>query len=641
MPNQTKLEIKVKGGIINTISKAIYSSTTDKIRELVANSRDADSECVVISIDKDNKKLSIFDNGKGIDKDDIKKIFESLGYGLKRDKEGALSHFGLGLISILQLSTTKAYLYSKAKSKKAVLANIDTKELFDEHNETKNLNDYNFIDIYNKIDDDFINSTSSINKVLLKNKDLKEKYKFDTFTEIVLTDVLDSVLAEFENNTFSDQLSKTLPIGINKSDPFFDKIKSEKLKKSMIDFFEDETYCKTIDVFVNDEGFINEVNNGSDVKTDIITGLEKLYKYFPSFGRLREVTEENLVINEGINYKFYLLAKVDDLFTKEEGYQGKKVTGFTLRNQNFLVKENDYFDYDFLPDSLVNKPLRSWLYGEVFHKNLNEMLQVSRKDIIESNKDFQDFANDFAKKIDDINAKLRQAYNQRKEIRDSFVTPIRKIIEGESFRKIQNNIGTFFDNDPEKVEHFNKDIIQKLKTRTKKDWFNNESCLLKNILKKTEIEVKYDKFKIIISDLVNTESGEEMVAPISGKDNINTLKLSRSFFNTHSVDFLGEKFDVKFVYLGPDKGKTADAISYNVTDNKKEIFINIFNDKIKNYQIDVLEVIVLVDLAYSRSNDKDDMREYLLDYLQDNYKSIANQTLITRLGKYLTMKVDI
>ena len=95
------------------------------------------------------------------------------------------------------------------------------------------------------------------------------------------------------------------------------------------------------------------------------------------------------------------------------------------------------------------------------------------------------------------------------------------------------------------------------------------------------------------------------------------------------------------MYLGAEKSRREDPISYNLKNGKRELLINLFSDKMRSYKVNVLEIMIVVDIAHSISNGKDDMRGYLLDYLQDNYTSRTNREIINRLGKYLAMRINL
>ena len=625
------LPFKVKGGILRTISEAIYSTPIDKIREIVANSCDANADCIVITINEDTNEISVIDNGDGLDIDDIKKIFESLGYGLKQSPN-SLSHFGLGLISILQLATSKAFLYTKKKNKKPIFIEIETKELFSKTNEQTNLEELSkwitpILD-ENKIKED-INEYSKIENTLHNFKEIRNNYEFGSFTEIILLDVDKKVFNIFDNNYEEfNLLRRTLPLPINKKDPFIEKIATENdLQLKFISFFDDNKLCKSLNIYLIDETIDYE---------DSIEEFDKLYKYFPPFGRLKKINEENLVMDDSQNnFKFYLIAKVDDLFTDEEGDQGKKITGFSIRNQNFLIKENDFFNYDCVRS--IHKPLQTWLYGEVFHTNLNNVLQVSRKEFKENHDDFKDFAKKFIEIIKDLNQNLRRAYNYRNKIRKSFIHPLKRVTSGEVFDNINQSLKKSFAKDENHVDKLFEEIFQKLKQRAKKEWFNNENYLLYNILAKEEIHLEYTQdMEIIFTDSLINKENVELKASITGGAKTR-LSFSRALFKPLIVNFLNREFKLKFVYLG-EKGNEEDEINFNITDTKNEILVNIFNEKVKNFKIDVIEVMIVVNIAYERANNNiDDMKEYILDYLEDEYSTSINYTIVNRLNKYLNM----
>ena len=500
-----------------------------------------------------------------------------------------------------------------------------------------------FTELFDKIDNntskELINNYSVINEILERHKDIKLNYKFDTFTEIIMLDVKKEVIEQLRNEDFRTTLMKVLPLPLNEHDEFIKKIKDIETKKEILKLFKDDVYCKTINFFISEENYFSDIAN-EDLVQDNEAGLIKLYKYFPPFGRLQEITSENCSIGSGTNYKYYLLARVDDLFTKEEGSQGKKSIGFTIRNKNFLVKENEFFDYDFLGKNLktLQKPFRNWIYGEIFHRDLNDQLQASRNEFINENAEFRKFVKEFVQKTEGINTILRKAYSERKQIREGFFEPIKNITSGEGFKTIKKNIETMFGDDQSKIDKFNSNVINKLKRKDKKEWFDHDEYLLENILTR-DINLKYGELNLIISNSQRKE--DELIIPISGETARKTIIIPNNVFKKQQVEFLGKSFDVKFVYLGPEKSEKIETVNYNVTDKRYEILINMFNDNVKRYNINVLEVIILIDLAYENSDSKDDMKHYLLAYLQDNYRSTVNCNIMNRLAKYLAMHVNI
>lgn len=68
------INVKVSGNIIKELSEKIPSNNV-ALNELIKNAYDADASEIEITIDTINQKLTIFDNGSGMNKDSISALF--------------------------------------------------------------------------------------------------------------------------------------------------------------------------------------------------------------------------------------------------------------------------------------------------------------------------------------------------------------------------------------------------------------------------------------------------------------------------------------------------------------------------------------------------------------------------------------
>lgn len=633
------LEINTRGGILRTISDAIYSSLTDKIREIAANSFDAQSDLIVMTIDTDKRLLSFLDNGQGMTTTTIQDIFNSLGYGLKKEDPTKMSHFGLGLISILQLAEEKAYFYSKAINNNPILVEVTTKELFSKENEEMELSKFGkFIKLIKDKDElrNILIKYSKLNKV--RERLNKKEYKFDSFTELILPGVSDNDLETVLKKDFEENIGIILPLSIDPEDKFFYKIRNVTLRNKIIEFFDDENLCPKMDFYIfNEKELKNAKENSTNDKTERKVGLFKqIFKYFYNFSNLNSIDTENLFIIEKKNYRAYAITKVNDLYKEDEE---KKSYGFTLRNRNFLVKTDEFFDYPFLKElkvKTIQSALRTWVFGEIYHRDFNYMIKVSRKEIKEEDKDLQDFVKDFLTYFSNLNDILRNAYNNRKKIRDDVLEPIDRIINGDIFTKVEETVRIFSGEESRFKENSEK-IIKSLKSAKKEKWMVEEKYHLDNILSKSkEIEFETEEMKIVVSDKPLMEKTTEFIVPITGGKP--TFKISSEYFKSKNIDFLGKSFDLKFIYLGDD-APSAGVINYNITDKRNEILINIFNENVKLYKIDIIEMYLLIDVAYNFASSKDDMRDYLVKYLEKT--SDTSYELINNFSKMLSLKAKI
>jgi len=126
--------------IFPIIKKAVYSDHEIFIRELISNSVDAikkrkmaafagdcvaaEDEKIKISIDRENKTLTISDNGIGMTSDEIKKYINQVAFSsaeeflekYKQPDDGFIGHFGLGFYSSFMVAEEVEIITKSAKN---------------------------------------------------------------------------------------------------------------------------------------------------------------------------------------------------------------------------------------------------------------------------------------------------------------------------------------------------------------------------------------------------------------------------------------------------------------------------------------------------------------------------------------------
>lgn len=130
--------IRVSGNIIKELSEKIPSNNV-ALNELIKNSYDADASEITITINTTNKKLTIEDNGSGMDEDSIKALFHisrsTKTYGeLRTSGRYTLGSKGLGFLSVFKFgdqvtwytktAVTDCYKFSVQKSNLETLDNL-------------------------------------------------------------------------------------------------------------------------------------------------------------------------------------------------------------------------------------------------------------------------------------------------------------------------------------------------------------------------------------------------------------------------------------------------------------------------------------------------------------------------------------
>jgi hypothetical protein len=94
MANKHQFKLEVDLNVINHLGVGLYSSTPAALTELVANAWDADASEVRITIDAVGRKITIEDDGHGMNADAIKGKFLNVGYSRRRTANKNKSNSG-------------------------------------------------------------------------------------------------------------------------------------------------------------------------------------------------------------------------------------------------------------------------------------------------------------------------------------------------------------------------------------------------------------------------------------------------------------------------------------------------------------------------------------------------------------------
>jgi len=88
-----RYEMSISLGVLDHLGLNLYSNTPAVISEVIANAWDADATRVEVTIDVDAKKITVTDDGHGMDVDDVNKRYLRVGYR-RRDEQGPLTPGG-------------------------------------------------------------------------------------------------------------------------------------------------------------------------------------------------------------------------------------------------------------------------------------------------------------------------------------------------------------------------------------------------------------------------------------------------------------------------------------------------------------------------------------------------------------------
>ncbi len=601
--------VNVKAGILNTIAKSIYSDIRIKTREAVSNSIDNKADFFIITVDQNARIISFYDNGKGISEERFKEIFKSIGYGETRGNTETNSYFGLGLMSILQLGNKAVILSKSDNDDKVNIYTIETGKIFSEDMEKKSV--------------DSLNEFISINELLSPREELSPlndevilKYNNnimpDTFTEIILQDVDDIVINKIINEeNYVKQLRRILPLSPDYSDPFFSHIIDQTSLDYVKEILNHDEYCKTIKVFYGN------ISNEE--------GYRELNKYYPEF--IQDITFSDADIrkltSKDKSFIGYILISSqdigkpdspkssdddDDAENKDIDNQSKEETGFWVRNNNFLVKPADFFQRPGGRKKIIDEPLKRWVYGEIFHKNMNKMLVVTRDEYLWDSQEFKDFYDELEKKIKGINTEYREIWKRGKKVVAALVEPFEDIKKNGMFKNLdQLLIKSKIVENPEGAYNYLQKISEGLLNPAIEDY----NAIIENKLKesKSDLTLAYDvegDIKVVVSQKKLIKS---YIKTRDSQSKNLVIKISPDIFSSFRTNFLGKSFEVHYVL----KEDNLSDISINI--NNQKIFLNLLGKDIYKYRLTFVEYIIMAKIAHMESNDKDEMYRILLDLI--------------------------
>lgn len=256
----------------------------------------------------------------------------------------------------------------------------------------------------------------------------------------------------------------------------------------------------------------------------------------------------------------------------------------------------------------IQEPLKNWLYAEIFHRNANKILMISRNEYLWDSDEFKNFLEEIKQISKKINKELREIYTNKKKIIDSVIDPfvnLRNTSKGALF-KIKERLFEM------KIKFEAEDasnIFEKLKQMRNKS-IESEDKRIDKIIEKSKnsiILANNEKFEVIIDP--NFNKNENYTTKWDKQLNRLTVTIPPRLFEPMKQEVLGKTFDIYLVAATEnDPG-----ISFDVDGGK--IFINPFNRDIIEYSVSFLDIYIAVDLADAFSSNKEEMKQYLLHLL--------------------------
>lgn len=362
---QFKFQVEIDQ-LMNIMINNLYTNKDIFIRELISNSSDAINKlsnkefndyekyenCIKIFTDKENKIINIYDNGIGMNEDDlinnIGTIAQSGTKLLKDNNKLLIGQFGVGFYSSFLVSEKITIITKK----------IDNEKIY----KWESLSNNNFIITeYNDIND------------LEDLKNIEDKYKID-----------------FKYGTI---------IGCHLKNDCYDYTDNEKLKKIILkhnqfinnNIFLYDTFKKSFDIINNCKSIWNK--SISELKED------DYYEFYKSFYDMKEQPlYYKLISGEGnINYKGLLYIpynNVVDMFDKN------KQNNIKLYVKKILITENSK---EICPEWL------SFIIGIIDTEDIS--LNVSRE-MLQYDNNIKTLRRMFIKKSIDIFNEIKQKSNE-------------------------------------------------------------------------------------------------------------------------------------------------------------------------------------------------------------------------------------
>ncbi len=612
------LKVYMKMGILQTIAKSIYSGAQGKIREAVANAfdnkaDDSKASNFIIYLDRSTRTISLFDDGTGISRDKFTQIFSNLGLGLHKHQTNALSYFGLGLMSVIRLGNQATIISKSSEGKEMLRLDIQVNKIFDEKNEAE---DISFIEecmsIPLKCDFASRNATSPL-------PDSKIKAILggmpSSFTELIIKDVPKGEFELISSKDFQDEISKILPLKIQDKEVFLENISDAGARKGIKKILNDEKYCPTIAVHFGIEG-----------EKDIV----ELTKYFPTFKHDLSFEEPNITygISDDKQFKYFILFTTEDL---EESNKENAETGFWVRSRNFLVKPADFFQQPGSRKKFIHEPLKNWIYGEIYHKNMKSFLNVSRIDYVWDSEHFIYFRDSVVSLVEDLNKNLRKVWKYSREIETSIISP---------FLDISSKSGPFYratstisDMGIECEGEHAEEILNELSKQRSKELEKYEP--IEELIEKAGsgqiVLADNDNIKVVIDREITDDRNFHKTIEFNNNEARASIRISPKLFSKREIVFLSKTFEVLFV----TGNKSNKGISINPRDSR--IYVNPFNHDLMKYSVSFIDIYIAVELAHLLASTKDEMKDYLLNLLGRNYITSA-ETFMSPLSDDLQRK---
>lgn len=341
--------------ILNHLGKGLYRSFATVVAEAVSNSWDAEATRACITIDKD--KLTVEDNGKGMNRKDFQEKFLEVGYSRREDKDNkskrnVIGRKGIGKLAMLSISE-KIIILSKKEDQEITGGKINNPELDKKIKEKEeysleNLSDREKRELFGKNKKSGTKIIFEKFKTKLNNEDIIKKYlatqfnfifnlkENDSFTIIVNNKkVTQDNLKELNENTqflwFLGESETTIKKRFINLVPSGDKIVCGKII-SDTDFYFNKEKIKI-------RGYIASVKTSSDLVLRGSGGDFRAGVNLFTNGRLRQKDLIEDITTKGLAEE-YLYGEIH-----VDGFEDEKIDRFTSSREGIIKDDPLYQEF--------------------------------------------------------------------------------------------------------------------------------------------------------------------------------------------------------------------------------------------------------------------------------------------------------
>ena len=417
---------------LRLLGKGLYSNHWTAIAELVANGLDAQADSVKIYInliDQENASIEIFDNGSGMDYNDLSEKYVLIGKDKREDdqiseeiKKQLMGRKGIGKLAALYMSN-KYYLVSKKNGKETAWC----------------------LDASNVKDSDI----PKLDKCIVSNIGIEcyqEWEKIQTGTLIRLTNVnltnfgvktLEGLKARLSDFYLTDELKGKIEVCVINNAG--DNISFEEVKKSI--------------AFKNFYAFYN--NTDVDLES-------KLSKYVKIGSTIEEITEipRKVQVLDANNYEIEgkkNFIKADGTLTKEK--MPYRMTGWVGIHTSIKKVEAQWNDEEYLKNKVYRpNQLRLYVRNKLAVENFLDYVKNTQAfaNYIEGEISF-DILDD--NELGDIATSNRQGFVEDNERVQLLIDILKPIIN--ALIRARSNIGTQINNEEKEFRRAETERIEK------------------------------------------------------------------------------------------------------------------------------------------------------------------------------------